>query len=281
MTPPSNYPLDTSGNVAPLSCYQCSYDLRDLAVTGRCPECGAAISASHASRDWLIRSQSDIRWFFWGSFFVVLGIYLEQIPRIVCIWTIANEHLFVPSWKGGFFLRFCQNTYTRLVYFGPLAYGIGAILILWPAQRRKRVASPMLWRCWVVMTLVGSGGYGWGGQMFTVPSVFSRFYSLWTFQISSYLVMVLMLLGVLLFRRARRIFIEDHWLADFGLLACAIPLAPILIWHFDTKWGAWVFQYVIPPLWIGVFIYWLIGRRRTCGRVAKLAVWTIADGADH
>jgi hypothetical protein len=174
-----------------------------------------------------------------------------------------------------------MNAYTRLVYFGPLAYGIGAILLLWPAQRRKRVASTLLWRCWVVMTLIGTGAYAWGGQMFTVPSYFSRFHSFWTYRVSGYFITVFMLLGVLLFRRARRIFFEDRWLADFGLLVCAIPLSHSLIWHFDTEWGAWVFQHLIRPLWIGVFICWLIGRRRTSKRVASLADWSTADGSDH
>ena len=112
--PPSGV-VDAAGVVAEdAPCRKCSYNLKGLAVAGRCPECGTPVGVSvhgdllrYSEPQWLMKLSNGAAFIFWGILFgvglgIVAGVFIVAIGPWVGI--IVNMLAGLASLYGAWLL---------------------------------------------------------------------------------------------------------------------------------------------------------------------------------
>lgn len=146
---------DSTGDVitGDLPCASCGYNLRTLAVSGRCPECGEPVATSFTSQGFRFRNPMTPSRVRNGIAVIIVAVLLATVVNLVymgaiyLVWVVTGR---LPS----ILLRIAVPATAHALVAIPVLTLIGAVLMTWPFGRR---GDRFLWPVGVGVAVLGAG----------------------------------------------------------------------------------------------------------------------------
>jgi hypothetical protein len=140
---------ETTGTITrDLSCVYCGYNLRTLAVAGRCPECGEPVATSLCERPFRFRNPGTAKDIRNGLVLLIVGVLLNAVCNIALTPIIR---LFYAIPRGAY-----RSTVLGIGHTIALAHVLmvlGLIVATWPFGRR---GDRFLWPVGVAVAVLGA-----------------------------------------------------------------------------------------------------------------------------
>jgi hypothetical protein len=133
--------VDSKGDVITddFPCAKCGYNLRTLAVAGRCPECGEPVARSFSPVGFRFRNPMTPRRVRNGIMLFITGVLADVIVMLMLTVTIRLAYVIPDS-----LYSFTTRSLSYALSIARLPVALGLILMTWPFGRRgDRFAWPL------------------------------------------------------------------------------------------------------------------------------------------